>query len=501
VTSNTIPATVLDVGVSGSDAATFRTPVLFILLQQGSPLPASLGELDSALDGSLSAAITERAFRGSRDEIHFLTGKSDGPRRVALVGLGRQPASVHAIRRAASLAARTACKSGTGSLAITADTPTPEQVEAIVTGVNAGAWQYLETKTPPPEDERKQPVTSATILAPESAASRNAVEIGNAIGAGISLARTLGMTPGNMCTPDWLAAAARGVAERHGMKYSDLDRAGLQREGMGSFLAVAQGTPQEPRLVAIEYSGGAKGEAPVVLVGKGICFDSGGISIKPAQNMEWMKFDMSGAGGVIGAMEAVGRMKLPINVVGVFGATTNMPSGTAMNPGDVVRSQYGKYIEIVNTDAEGRLVLADLLSYVRRFNPSAVIDAATLTGACVTALGHTATGVMGVDQELVDEVLRAADRSGERGWQLPLWDDYTDLIKSDVADVKNSGGRPAGAITAAAFLREFAGDFPWVHLDVAGTAYSETDLGFIPRGPTGIPVGTFVEFLRARCAR
>jgi leucyl aminopeptidase len=210
---------------------------------------------------------------------------------------------------------------------------------------------------------------------------------------------------------------------------------------------------------------------------------------------------MSGAGGVIGAMEVVGRMKLPINVIGVFGATTNMPSGTAMNPGDVVRSQLGKYIEIVNTDAEGRLVLADLLSYVRRFKPSAVIDAATLTGACVIALGHTATAVLGIDQSLVDEVLVAADRSGERGWQLPLWDDYTDLIKSDVADIKNSGGRPGGAITAAAFLREFAEEYPWVHLDVAGTAYSESDLGFIPKGPTGVPVGTFVEFLRARCAR
>ncbi|MFI5239137.1 MAG: leucyl aminopeptidase, partial [Gemmatimonadales bacterium] len=270
-------------------------------------------------------------------------------------------------------------------------------------------------------------------------------------------------------------------------------------EKMGSFLAVAQGTPQEPRLVTIEHRGVHAGDAPVVLVGKGLCFDSGGISIKPAAGMEWMKFDMSGAGGVIGAMEVVGLMRLPINVIGVFGATTNMPSGTAMNPGDVVRSQYGKYIEIINTDAEGRLVLADLLSYVRRFNPAAVIDAATLTGACVVALGHTATGVLGVDQKLVDEVLAAADSSGERGWQLPLWDDYTDLIKSDVADIKNSGGRWAGAITAAAFLKEFASDYPWVHLDVAGTAYSETDLGFIPKGPTGVPVGTFVQFLRTRC--
>jgi leucyl aminopeptidase len=489
------------VALSGADATTLQAPVLFVALPSGAKLPDILGALDSAASGSISTAIAQRDFRGSRDEILFLSGASSGPRRIALIGLGSAPATDHALRRAGSLAARTAAKLGTGSLAITSDSLAPAQIEALAAGLHAGAWQYLDTKTPPPEADRKAPVASATILAPVSPDTQAALAAGNAIGTGVSLARTLGMTPGNICTPDLLASTARDVATRHGMKYTELDRAGLEAEKMGSFLAVAQGTPQEPRLVTIEYNGGKDGDAPVVLVGKGLCFDSGGISIKPAPGMEWMKFDMSGAGGVIGAMEVVGLMRLPINVIGVFGATTNMPSGTAMNPGDVVRSQYGKYIEIVNTDAEGRLVLADLLSYVRRFNPSAVIDAATLTGACVIALGHTATGVLGMDQKLVDEVLVAADRAGERGWQLPLWDEYTDLIKSDVADIKNSGGRAGGTITAAAFLKEFAGDYPWVHLDVAGTAYSETDLGFIPKGPTGVPVGTFVEFLRARCAR
>lgn len=489
------------VALSGADAASFQVPVLFVALPSGASLPATLSSLDNAVGGAISAALRERDFRGSRDEILFLSGSANGPRRVALIGTESPPNGTHNLRRAAALAARTAAKMGTGSLAFTGDSFAPEQIEAIACGLHSGAWQYLDTRTPPPENERKAPVASATICAPVTPDMQAALANGNAIGAGMSLARTLGMTPGNICTPDLLAAAARDVATRYGMRYTELDRAGLTAEKMGSFLAVAQGTPQEPRLVTIEHSGGKTGDAPVVLVGKGLCFDSGGISIKPAAGMEWMKFDMSGAGGVIGAMEVVGAMKLPINVIGVFGATTNMPSGTAMNPGDVVRSQLGKYIEIINTDAEGRLVLADLLSYVRRFKPAAVIDAATLTGACVIALGHTATGVMGVDQPLVDEVLVAAERAGERGWQLPLWDDYTDLIKSDVADVKNSGGRPGGAITAAAFLREFAGDYPWVHLDVAGTAYSETDLGYIPKGPTGVPVGTFVEFLRARCAR
>src|SRR4029079_2155763 len=214
----------------------------------------------------------------------------------------------------------------------------------------------------------------------------------------------------------------------------------------------------------------------------GFGFDRGGISIKPAPSMEDMKYDMCGAAGVLGAMEAIGRMKLPINVVGLIGATTNMPSGTAVNPGDVVKSHLGKYIEVINPDAEGRLVLADVLSYARRFNPAVVVDAATLTGACVVALGHTATGVFSADDGLISEIISAGKRAGEPGWSMPLWDVYRELIKSDVADIKNTGGRAAGAITAAMFLKEFTEEYPWIHLDVAGTAYSDADLGVIPKG-------------------
>jgi leucyl aminopeptidase len=214
--------------------------------------------------------------------------------------------------------------------------------------------------------------------------------------------------------------------------------------------------------------------------------------------MEFMKFDMCGAAGVLGAMEAIAQLKLPMNVVGLVGSTTNMPSGTAVKPGDVVKASNGKFIEIINTDAEGRLVLADVLTYAKRFSPAAVIDAATLTGACVIALGHSATGVMGTQDELVQEVLAAGKRASEPGWALPLWDDYKPLIKSDIGDLKNSGGRPAGTITAALFLKEFADGYPWVHLDIAGTAYSESDSATIPAGPTGVPVGTFVEFVRGR---
>jgi leucyl aminopeptidase len=307
------------------------------------------------------------------------------------------------------------------------------------------------------------------------------------------------MMPGNLCTPDYLADTGREIAKRHGLKVTVLGRAEMEREKMGSFLSVAQGTPQDPKLVCLEYRKGGKG-APVVLVGKGLCFDTGGISIKPAQGMEAMKFDMCGAAGVLGAMEAIAGMGLEVNVVGIIGATTNMPSGTAVKPGDVVQAASGKFIEVINTDAEGRLVLADLLFYAKRFEPAAVVDAATLTGACVIALGNTATGVFGSDEALVREVLAASMRAGEPGWQLPLWDEYKELIKSDVADVKNTGGRAAGSITAALFLQEFAEGYPWVHLDIAGTAYSESDLVAMPKGPTGVPVGTFVELVRGRAS-
>jgi leucyl aminopeptidase len=308
------------------------------------------------------------------------------------------------------------------------------------------------------------------------------------------------MMPGNLCTPDMFATVGHEIAARHNLSVTVLGRDEMTREGMGSFLCVAQGTPQEPRLVALEYRRGPAGQAPVVLVGKGVCFDTGGISIKPAAEMEWMKFDMSGAGGVLGAMEAIARMNLPINVVGIIGAVTNMPSGTAVNPGDVVRASNGKTIEIINTDAEGRLVLADLLVYAKRFNPAVVLDAATLTGAIVIGLGHNAVGLFGPDADVVEEVRRAGDRAAEPGWPLPVWDEYKEQIKSDIADMKNTGGRAAGSITAAVFLKEFVDGFPWVHLDIAGTAYSQVDLGWLPKGPTGVPVGTFVEFVRGRVA-
>jgi len=490
--------------VSDTELDRLETPLLVVpLTAENLKATGDLAPVDDATHGALTRAVARRDFRAGKDETLVITGAERGIQRVLLVGMGPNPTDpVLAVRRAATIAGRQANKLGVGNLAFYGAV-SDAWAESIAIGLAHGAWDFKEMKSPVPETEQRTPLTAASILGRDRPAGTLAqisagVKRGNAMAEGYALARRLGMLPGNVCTPDYLADTARDIAKRHKMTITVLGRAEMEKEKMGSFLCVAQGTPQDPKLIALEYKRGKPGAPPVAIVGKGLCFDSGGISIKPAQGMEWMKFDMSGAGGVLGAMETIARLELPINVVGLIGSTTNMPSGTAVNPGDVVQASNGKWIEVINTDAEGRLVLADVLAYAKRFSPAAVVDAATLTGACVIALGHTATGVMGNDDALVQEVLNAAKRAGEPGWPLPLWDEYKELIKSDVADIKNSGGRPAGAITAGWFLKEFAEGYPWVHLDVAGTAYTESDLGTIPRGSTGIPVGTFVEFIRGR---
>jgi leucyl aminopeptidase len=500
--------------IAVSDVALDRleTPLLVIAVpKEGTEVAGELSAVDAATNGALGRAISRRDFRGGRDETLLLGGSAKGIQRVLLVGIGGSPSGgtpaaerVLQVRRAAMLAARQANKLGVGGLAFYGAT-TDTLAEAIVIGLCGGAWDFREMKSPVPEAEQRAPLTSITILtrdvpAGSRARTEQGVRQGEAIATGYALARRLGMLPGNVCTPDYLVDTARDIAKRFGMKITVLGRKELQAEKMGSFLAVAQGTPQDPKLIALEYSRGKPGAAPVALVGKGLCFDSGGISIKPAQDMEWMKFDMCGAAGVLGAMEAIARLELPVNVVGLIGSTTNMPSAESYKPGDVVQASNGKFIEIINTDAEGRLVLADVLNYAKRFNPAAVVDAATLTGAVVIALGHTAVGVMGNDDTVIQEVIDASKRASEPGWPLPLWDDYKEIIKSDVADIKNAGGRAAGTITAALFLKEFAEGYPWVHLDIAGTAYTQADLGTIPRGPTGVPVGIFVEFVRGRAS-
>ncbi|HUF64662.1 MAG TPA: leucyl aminopeptidase [Gemmatimonadaceae bacterium] len=475
-------------------------PLVAVILDESLTVDAGLAGADDATGGQLRRSVQERVFRGAKDELLHLTPGSDGPRRMLLVGTGTVLDRPNSLRRAAALAARQATALGVGEIAVFAADLDERDVEGIAAGIYAGAWEYTDLKSPPPETEKRDPLDHALIMAPDSEGARRGLAAGIAVGEGHSLSRRLAVLPGNVATPEYLAETARDIATRHGLGVTVLGRAELEAQGMGAFLAVAQGTPQDPKLIALEYRRGAADAAPIVLVGKGLCFDTGGISIKPAQAMELMKYDMCGAAGVLGAMETIARMQLPVNVVALVGATTNMPSGTAYKPGDVVRAMNGKTIEVVNTDAEGRMVLADVLAYARRYQPAVVLDAATLTGAVVIALGHTASAIFSADDALIAETIAAGKRAGEPGWAMPLWDEYAELMKSDIADVKNAGGRAAGAIAAAKFLQKFAEGYPWVHLDIAGTAYSEVDLVAIPRGPTGVPVGTFVEFVRGRAS-
>ncbi len=481
---------------SHESPATIASPLLVVILPQNPTRPASLDPLDAQLGGAIERTLARRDFRGGRDETLLLVGGESGVQRLLLVGRGSAPLTRATARRASAIGARQAVKLGTGALHVHLPDADADAIEGLALGAAAGSWEYSDLRTPPPAAERRAPLTDATVLITDTDEARAAFAAGAAVAEGQAIAKKLAMMPGNYCTPETFVQVGQEIAARHGMKLTVLGRAEMEQEGMGSFLCVAQATPEEPRLVALEYTGGAPGAQPVVLIGKGLCFDTGGISIKPAPEMEWMKYDMSGAGGVMGAMEAIGRLKLPVNVVGIIGSTTNMVSGTAIKPGDVVRASNGKTIEVINTDAEGRLVLADLLVYAKRFNPAVALDAATLTGAIVIGLGANAVGVFSSDQAVVDAVLAAGRQAGEPGWPMPLWDEYKEQIKSDVADLKNTGGRAAGSITAALFLKEFVDGYPWAHLDVAGTAYSQTDLGWIPKGPTGTPVGTFVEFVR-----
>ena len=480
--------------------AGYATPLLAVALPAG-PLPSSLTALDAQTGGAIGRLLASGDFAGKKDELALLhpTGPAS---RVLLIGLGK-PGEVGrgAVRRAAAQAAKRARTLGAPTFgfflapeALGQVTPT-EAGQVIAEGLGFGQWHFPDMKQPP--EDKKPLLESAELLAPGQTAELSAGHaVGAAIAAGQSLTRTLQFLPGNVCTPSYLAQQAGELVRRHGFKGRVLDLAALRQEKMGALLAVAQGSAEEPKFIVLEYEG-APGK-PVVLVGKGVTFDTGGISIKPADKMEDMKYDMSGAASVLGVFEMLGRLKPKVRVVGLIPTCDNMPSGTAVKPGDVITSHLGKTIEVINTDAEGRLILCDALSYARRFEPACVVDAATLTGAVVVALGHHASGLMGTDEKLMEELRQAGDRAGERVWPLPLWDEYRELIKSDIADIKNTGGRPGGSITAGWFLREFTEGYPWAHIDIAGTAYSDREDGTRVKGPTGVCMRLFAEFVLGR---
>ncbi len=352
-------------------------------------------------------------------------------------------------------------------------------------------YQYSHTKSDKPKPAKLGKLTWYVENKNQLRKSSQAATTGEAIANGMALTRELGNLPGNVCTPSYLGSQAKKLGSRFKMKVSVLGQKEIEKLKMGSFLSVAKGSRQPPRLIVIEHKGAKPTDKPVVLVGKGITFDSGGISIKPGAAMDEMKFDMCGAATVLGTLQAVGELKLPINIVGVIPSCENLPDGQANKPGDVVTSMSGQTIEILNTDAEGRLILCDALTYSEKFKPKAIIDIATLTGACIVALGNDTMGVLGNDQKLIDKLLSAGEQSYDRGWQLPMFDEYQDQLKSNFADMANIGSRGAGTITAACFLSRFTKKMKWAHLDIAGVAWESGH----HKGATGRPVPMLVNYL------
>ena len=479
------------IGATSRATEGFAPELLAVALYEGEG-PQDLGE-DAA------RVVSDGDFSGKPGETALLYGQQGPAPRMLLVGLGeRKLATPEKLRRAAATVARRAKTLGLREAALSLptlpDTGTLEIARAATEGAKLGLYRFTEHKTSADGPD----LESFWLVADEDALdeTREGAGIGEKVAEGSALARDLANEPSNVATPEYLAEQARSIAEKYGMRCAVLDRAGIEAEGLTGLATVGRSASNEPRFIVLEHRKGGD-EASVVLVGKAVTFDSGGISIKPTAGMEDMKFDMSGGAAVLGAMEAVGALDLPLNVVALVPATENLPGGDAFKPGDVLEMHSGKTVEIVTTDAEGRLILADALSYARRYEPSALIDCATLTGACVVALGAHASGLMGSDEDLIAEVQAAGEATGERAWPLPLFEEYTEQIKGDTADIKNSGGRGGGALTAGAFLKEFV-DYPWAHLDIAGTAYGKKGNAYTTKGATGAPTRLLVEFLIGR---
>ncbi len=474
---------------------------------EGGALTGLLKETDEKLGGMISRAISQGEFTGKRDgTILFRTAGAlrGGPERIVLVGLGKKDKFSPEVMMRAGGTSSTMLR-GLGLKEVTA---LPDAGGLVGDELAARLWTQgsvlglygFETFKSP--DKNRKELKRLTLMAADreaESAYRKGSSDGLAIADAVCMARDMINTPANEMTPTVMAERAKRVGKDYKVKVKVLGEGDCRELGMGAFLGVASGSVQKPRFITMEYTGARKkDEPPVVLVGKGITFDSGGISIKPSEGMEKMKYDMAGGAAVIAAVRATAALKLPVNVVGLVPATENLPSGSALKPGDVVRAMNGKTIEIISTDAEGRLVLSDALCYAQRYKPAAIIDIATLTGACVIALGDLAIGMMGNDRGLLAQVRDAGETAWERVWELPMWDEYLERMKGDVTDLKNVGGRQAATITAGKFLQEFVGDVPWTHLDIAGTAWEEKGKPYIPRGATAIGTRLLVEFLMGR---
>jgi len=462
--------------------------------------------LDEKCGGFISDIMNQGDFTGRLNQISVIYSPGGGTaKRLVVVGLGKRlDISLEKLRGAFSAAAQKIRSLNVREFSTTLDfgnigLPTDRVAEAVVEGILLGLYRYRPFKTVDREEIRE--ISEFTLLVGDGKAVKtikDAASIAEIIAGAVLFARDIVSAPANAMTPTVLAASARASSRGRKIRCRVLGFGAMKKLGMNALLGVAAGSDEPPQFIIMEYRGGGKSAPFVALVGKGLTFDSGGISIKPAEKMDEMKSDMAGGAAVIAAVRAAAELGLPVNLVGLVPATENLPGGKAYKPGDILKSLSGKTIEVVTTDAEGRLILADALTYAGRYKPSAIIDLATLTGACIVALGDHVIGMMGTDEGLKKEIREAADTTGERVWELPLWEEYDELIKGDAADYKNSGGRAGGAITAGAFLSKFTGDYPWVHLDIAGPAWLKKDRPYIPKGASGVGVRLLLQFLRNR---
>jgi leucyl aminopeptidase len=480
------------------------TPCLVVGLFEDRSLTAAAARVDEKSGGAISRLVESGDATGKPGATTLLFGLAGiGAARVLVVGLGEaKKFDAAAFNRAAGDAAR-ALKGLPIDAAVSTlaeiDVPGRDLAWKLRTAALAADQQaYRYTATFKPKDPAKTPqLESIAFSADADDASARALIEAAAIANGVRFARELGNLPPNICNPAWIAAQAKGIADAHaGVSIEVLETEDMRKLGMGSLLGVAQGAAHAPKLIVLRWQGKDDKARPYALVGKGITFDTGGISLKPGAGMEEMKFDMCGAAGVLGAFLAAVELKLPLNLVCVVPAVENMPDGNAYRPSDILTSMSGITIEVLNTDAEGRLILCDALTYVQKFDPEVIIDAATLTGACVVALGKHASGLMTRDDELADQLLAAGNLTQDRAWRLPLWDDYQSQLDSGFADVANIGGKYAGAITAGCFLSRFTNGRRWAHLDIAGTAWDEGRKGLA----TGRPVPLLAQYLIDRCA-
>ncbi len=457
--------------------------------------------VDKAMDGAISGLIKQGDIKGKLNEVTILHSPGKLPAsRVVVVGLGKKKElNINKVRGAIAETCRYLRGKGVTSVATGVQgagingIKIEDAAQALTEGAVLGLYKFQRYITK--KEDNSGEIKELTIVGQPKATLSKAITRGRILAEAADWARDMVNEPGNFMTPTHMAEAARQLAKEYGLKIEVLDKARMTKLGMGGLLGVSQGSQQPPKFIILSYKGSNSDKVDVALVGKGITFDSGGISIKPSAKMSEMKGDMAGGASVMATLIALARIKPKINVTALVPATENLPSGTALKPGDIIKAMNGKTIEVLNTDAEGRLILADGLSYAKKLNASAVIDVATLTGACMVALGNICTGAFSNNQGLTDKVIAAGNEVGELVWQLPMYDEYKEQLKSDIADIKNIGGRYGGAITAAKFLAEFIDGTPWVHLDIAGTFDTDKEKGYQVKGATGVPVRTLVNLI------